>query len=76
MGEERSLGNIYSNSEITDAIISVIPNKYDQYIIYDRLVRGKLWSDLSIFTKESKRYYEGLCSKVYKKLEEANNVSE
>lgn len=66
----------YSNSEITDAIISVIPNKYDQYIIYDRLVRGKLWRDLSIFSKDSKRHYEKLCLKVFKKLEEANNVSE
>lgn len=60
----------YSNSEITDAINSVITNKHDQYIIYSRLVCGKLWSDLFIITKESKRYYERLCSKVYKKLQE------
>lgn len=66
----------YSNSEITDAIISVISNKHDQYIIYSRLVCGKLWRDLFIVTKDSKRHYERLCSKVYKKLEEANNVSE
>lgn len=70
MGEERPLGNIYSNSEIADAINSVITNKHDQHIIYSRLVCGKLWSDLFIITKESKRYYERLCSKVYKKLQE------
>lgn len=60
----------YSNSEITDAIISVLSNKHDQYIIYNRLVCGKLWRDLFIVTKDSKRHYERLCSKVYKKLEE------
>ena len=58
----------YSNSEITDAINSVISNKYDQHVIYCRLVRGETWEDLSIFTRKSKRHYEGLCSKVYKKL--------
>ena len=63
----------YSNSEITDAIISVISNEHDQDIIYNRLVCGKLWSDLFIVTKESKRYYERLCSKVFKKLEEVKN---
>ena len=63
----------YSNSEITDAIIKVIPNKHDQDIIYNRLVCGKLWHDLFIFSKDSKRYYERLCSKIYEKLEEANN---
>ena len=66
----------YSNSEITDAIISVIPNKHDQYIIYSRLVCGIPWRDLFvgrlIFTKEIKRHYERLCLKVYKKLEETN----
>ena len=68
--------NVYSNSEITDAIISVISNKQDQDIIYNRLVCGKLWSDLSIFSKDRKRHYERLCLKVFKKLEEANNVSD
>ena len=67
----------YSNSEITDAINSVIPNKHDQYIIYRRLVRGEPWRDLFIgrliFTKEIKRYYERLCLKVFKKLEEKKN---
>ena len=63
----------YSNSEITDAINSVISNKHDQYIIYSRLVCGKLWHDLFIFSKDSKRYYEKLCLKVYKKLEEKTN---
>lgn len=62
----------YSNSEITDAISSVISNKHDQYIIYRRLVRGEPWRDLSIITKDSKRHYERLCSKVYKKLEAEN----
>ena len=62
----------YSNSEITDAINSVLTNKHDQYIIYSRLVCGKLWSDLSIVTKDSKRHYERLCLKVCKKLEETN----
>lgn len=62
----------YSNSEITDAIISVISNRHDQYIIYSRLVCGKPWLDLCIITKESKRHYERLCLKVYKKLEETN----
>lgn len=61
----------YSISEITDAIISVTSNKHDRYVIYRRLVRGEPWRDLSIVTKESKRHYERLCSKVYKKLEEA-----
>ncbi len=60
----------YSNSEITDAIRSEVPNKHDRYIIYNRLVCGKLWRDLFIVTKESKCHYERLCSKVYKKLEE------
>ena len=63
----------YSNSEITDAIISVLSNKHDQHIIYSRLVCGKPWHDLFIVTKDSKRHYERLCSKVYKKLEEKNN---
>ena len=63
----------YSNSEITDTIISVISNKHDQDIIYNRLVCGKLWSDLSIFSKDSKRYYERLCLKVFKKLEKEKN---
>lgn len=63
----------YSNSEITDAIMNVISNKHDQYIIYSRLVCGKLWSDLFIFSKDSKRHYERLCSKVFKKLEEVKN---
>lgn len=62
----------YSNSEITDAIISVLSNKHDQYIIYSRLVCGKPWNDLSIFSKDSKRHYERLCLKVFKKLEETN----
>lgn len=62
----------YSNSEITDAINSVISNKYDQYIIYSRLVCEKTWSDLFIFSIESKRNYERLCLKVFKKLEETN----
>ena len=70
MGEERPLSNIYSNSEITDAIISVIPNKHDQHIIYSRLVREKSWHDLFIFSKDSKRHYERLCLKVFKKLQE------
>ena len=63
----------YSNSEITDAIISVISKKHDQYIIYNRLVCGKLWSDLFIFSKDRKRHYERLCLKVFKKLEEMKN---
>lgn len=63
----------YSNSEITDAIISVLSNKHDQYIIYSRLVGGKPWHDLSIFSKDSKRHYERLCLKVFKKLEEKTN---
>lgn len=63
----------YSNSKITDAIISVISNKHDQDIIYSRLVCGKLWSDLSIFSKDRKRHYERLCLKVFKKLEEMKN---
>lgn len=63
----------YSNSEIIDAINSVISNKHDQYIIYSRLVCGKPWHDLFIVTKDSKRHYERLCSKVYKKLEEVKN---
>ncbi len=62
----------YSNSEITDAIISVISNKHDQSIIYNRLVCEIPWHDLSIFSKDSKRYYERLCLKVFKKLEETN----
>lgn len=62
----------YSNSEIIDAINSVISNKHDQYIIYNRLVCGKLWHDLFIFSKDSKHHYERLCSKVYIKLEETN----
>lgn len=62
----------YSNSEITDAIINVVSNKHNQYIIYSRLVCGKLWHDLSIFSKDSKRHYEKLCLKVFKKLEETN----
>lgn len=66
----------YSNSEITDAIISVISNKYDRCVIYRRLVRGEPWQNLIIITKESKRHYERLCSKVYKKLKETENVSE
>ena len=63
----------YSNSEITDAIINVLSNKHDRYIIYRRLICGDLWRDLFIVTKESKHYYERLCSKVYKKLEEVVN---
>lgn len=63
----------YSNSEITDAIINVLSNKHDQYIIYHRLICGDLWQDLFIVTKESKRHYKRLCSKVYKKLEEIEN---
>lgn len=63
----------YSNSEITEAIMNVISNKHDQYIIYNRLVCGKLWSDLFIVTKDRKRHYERLCSKVFKKLEEVKN---
>ncbi len=63
----------YSNSEITDAIINVLSNKHDQYVIYRRLICGDLWQDLFIVTKESKRHYERLCSKVYKKLEEVEN---
>lgn len=65
----------YSNSEITDAINSVISNKHDQYIIYSRLVCGKTWHDLFIFSKDSNRhyerlsYYERLPLKVYKKYE-------
>lgn len=59
----------YSNSEIAKAITNVISNKHDQCIIYSRLVCGKLWSDLFIITKDSKRHYERLCSKVYKELE-------
>ena len=62
----------YSNSEISDAIINVISNKHDQYIIYNRLVCEKHWHDLSIFSKDSKRHYERLCLKVFKKLEETN----
>lgn len=59
----------YSNSEIIVAITNVLSNKHDQYIIYSRLVCGKLWRDLFIVTKDSKLHYERLCSKVYKKLE-------
>lgn len=65
----------YSNSEITDAINSVLSNKHDRYVIYRRLVRGELWRDLFIVTIESKRHYEKLCSKVYEKLEAENEVN-
>ena len=63
----------YSNSEITEAIMNVISNTHDQCIIYNRLVCGKLWSDLFIVTKDRKRHYERLCLKVFKKLEEVKN---
>ena len=53
--------------------MNVISNKHDQYIIYSRLVCGELWRDLFIVTKDRKRHYERLCSKVYKKLEERKN---
>ena len=67
--------NMYSNSEIYNAINDVITNEYDRRVLCKRLIEGVYWKDLCLFNRTEKEYYIELCNKVLDKLstKEAEN---